>query len=171
MPPDGKPNHCSLWCSSPVRFKPFNLFVSAIILIESPLLRLMSTEQLNPLIGYYNDPYQQQQLPGNLDPSYRMQMYNGYVADLSMVLPPLQSSDSGGRSDPIAQYGQWSTHRKQERTERRAAKASAKGRDKKATKLENALLWLVVVNASQAAATDYSANAPEDHYDSRPQKY
>ncbi|KAI5479931.1 hypothetical protein MNV49_002221 [Pseudohyphozyma bogoriensis] len=105
-------------------------------------VQLMSTQQLNNLIGIYSPPSSSSTF--SLDPLSRLQQLGLAVAPVSSILPPLQAS---GRQDPLAQLGAGLTSRSQKKAEEKASKDAAKGKMKKSDKLDGAFLWLVVVNA------------------------
>ncbi|KAK4703607.1 hypothetical protein P7C70_g2610, partial [Phenoliferia sp. Uapishka_3] len=109
-------------------------------------VQLQSTQQLNTLLGVYNT---NSPPTFSLDPMSRLQIYAPYISPVSTVLPPVQGA---GRTDPIAQLGSGLSNRKQNKQQRKAEEDAAKGKMKKADKVEKGLVWLAVTNSSQPGA-------------------
>lgn len=79
-------------------------------------------------------------------------MYQSYISPLSVVLSPVQGA---GRQDPLAGLASSMSNRKQAKQQRKAQEDAMKAKMRKATKLENGFLWLVVNNlASPGVSQD-----------------
>ncbi|KAF2156337.1 hypothetical protein K461DRAFT_310817 [Myriangium duriaei CBS 260.36] len=81
-------------------------------------------------------------------PEQRLDSYNGLVAPLSVVLPPLENV---GRKDPIAMLGRGIGARESQRKSRKAEKSAARGRNRRGDNTGDDLKWVMVREATPMA--------------------